>query len=404
MTKGAVDQFVLIMDEQIKLFYDHYNTLEKKLSTHLTQSLKREFGEGEDTLAEILRRIDDLDSLTHQTLDLCHYININVTAIRKILKKFDKKFRMFKNPVALHYLQKLLTKGNTGLVYILQFKVIDQSSAIIDKISDRLLNRLLNIKRGSEYMEAMREPLLLRDINIDTYSGIKSDKIIQTVRNKIERIKESVELIDNANDSIRVGVNDWSLIIRSHIRVVNDNYSKSSADLNKPTRRKSLLLDKLTPQLHEEENLNLDISNKINIWIALFHTFLYTMNCYIVQPTNALYVAELGASRFLSGLIMGMTPLAAIFCTFFYSYWTNYTYKHPLLFSCTAFIIGNVLYSIAYNYNSFFMMGLGRFLEGVGSARVINRRYLIEEVPQQLIMHYSLLYVVATCIGMATGI
>ena len=178
------------------------------------------------------------------------------------------------------------------------------------------------------------------------------------------------------------------------MRVVDD-YFHSKGD---PNRQPSTLLDKVSPDLIEDFHENKNIQR--NIWIALAHTFIYTMNVYIVQPTNNSYVAELGANRTLSGLIMGMTHLAAIFCTFYYSYWTNTSYKHPLIFSCIFFMIGNSLYSLADNFQSLFVMGLGRLFIGLASARVVNRRYIIEQVPHNLIMHYSLLYVGLTCLGM----
>ncbi len=127
------------------------------------------------------------------------------------------------------------------------------------------------------------------------------------------------------------------------------------------------------------------------------------MNCYIVQPTNGLYIAELGSNKTLSGLIMGLTHLAAIFCTFFYSYWTNYSYKMPLIISCLLFVLGNFFYSFAEHIQSLLLMGAGRFLIGFASARVVNRRYIIDQVPSHLIMHFSLLYVGLTCMGMAAG-
>ena len=57
------------------------------------------------------------------TIDISDYVNINVTAIRKILKKFDKKFRLKDNPIALYYLRKNLKSNDSKLAYILQFKV-----------------------------------------------------------------------------------------------------------------------------------------------------------------------------------------------------------------------------------------------------------------------------------------
>ena len=48
-------------------------------------------------------------------------------------------------------------------------------------------------------------------------------------------------------------------------------------------------------------------------------------------------------------------------------------------------------------------MGIGRFLIGFASARVVNRRYIIDQVPSSLIMIFSLIYVGLTCLGMAAG-
>ena len=49
-------------------------------------------------------------------------------------------------------------------------------------------------------------------------------------------------------------------------------------------------------------------------------------------------------------------------------------------------------------------MGLGRLLIGSGGARIVNRRYLIDQVPKTSIGYYSLFYVNGNCLGMALGI
>lgn len=36
--------------------------------------------------------IENLTRVGNQVVDICHYAEINITAIRKILKKFDKRF------------------------------------------------------------------------------------------------------------------------------------------------------------------------------------------------------------------------------------------------------------------------------------------------------------------------
>jgi len=188
------------------------------------------------------------------------------------------------------------------------------------------------------------------------------------------------------------------------MRVVDDYFSRwDKKHLRHEEVIKEEIIEKLTPQINREMEQKLDFKSLQNIWITLVHTFLYMTNCYIIQPTNALYVQELGASPMLSGLIMGMTPFAAIFCTFIYSKWTNNSYKQPLIFSSFCFIVGNILYSLAHPFRSLFVMGIGRFFIGLASARVVNRRYLIDKIPHQMIMHYSFMYVVLSCMGMAGG-
>ncbi|CAN0475266.1 unnamed protein product, partial [Laminaria digitata] len=55
-------------------------------------------------------------------------------------------------------------------------------------------------------------------------------------------------------------------------------------------------------------------------YINLATTFLYMTNYYIVGPTSAEYAAALGGSPAVSGLIIGMTPIAACFSCLLYSW------------------------------------------------------------------------------------
>lgn len=403
-----VKDFLSMMDTEVQKFNEFYHKLEKYIRDDFI-NLKKQMLEIHTAshVKEILELVENIDAFADKIISVCQYVNINITAIRKILKKFDKKFDTKENPIALHYLKKNLSKSNSSLVYILQFKIIDEASALLDRMVITLEESIFSRGRmgKSQTEEFLQEPLLLKEINIDELSGSEiNQNIINVIKKKFNKIKKKLEKIDDSNNLIRSGIEVWSLIIKNNIRVVDD-YFKSKASLKKMTMEamQQVILEKLTPQLQREEEFHMTLSQKINIWIVLMHTFIYTMNCYIVQPTNSIYISELGADKTLSGLIMGLTHFAAIFCTFFYSFWTNYSYKLPLLISCLSFIIGNLFYSLAEYYQSLLMMGAGRFLIGFASARVVNRRYIIDYVPTQLIMLFSLLYVGLTCLGMAAG-
>lgn len=233
----------------------------------------------------------------------------------------------------------------------------------------------------------------MKEMNLIVMNELDEGKLNNLVKSKFRYLKGLIEKIDDSNNLIRTNLEIWTLIIKSNIKMIDEFYSKRG-------NIEDQILQKLAPQLKS----SVHIENIKNIWISLIHTFIYTMNCYIMQPTNNNYVKSMDYSPFLSGTIMGFAPFAALISTVFYSYWSNYSYRTPLLFSGVCFILGNFLYSFADSVTSVFVMGLGRFFIGFGGARVINRRYLIDHVPQEYILYYSFMYVMVTCLGMAAGI
>ncbi|CAN0368353.1 unnamed protein product, partial [Hapterophycus canaliculatus] len=93
------------------------------------------------------------------------------------------------------------------------------------------------------------------------------------------------------------------------------------------------------------------------------------------------YAAALGGSPAVSGLIIGMTPIAACFSCLLYSWWTNTSFRGPLLLCSVLLIIGNFLYGLALSYDAFWMVLVGRMLIGLGGARGVNRRYIADTIP-----------------------
>ena len=96
---------------------------EESSSSILINNKSYEFNFSNLSLENVLNEIYKLEELCESTIDLANYINVNVTAIRKILKKFDKKFKLHEDPVALYYIKKNLTDKKSPLFHILQFKV-----------------------------------------------------------------------------------------------------------------------------------------------------------------------------------------------------------------------------------------------------------------------------------------
>jgi len=126
-------------------------------------------------------------------------------------------------------------------------------------------------------------------------------------------------------------------------------------------------------------------------------------NYYIVAPTSGLYAARLGSTEALSGIIIGMTPWAALVSSILYSWWANHSYKSALIFASACSLIGNVLYALALPCNSLTMVIIARLLNGFGGARAINRRYIADVFTSHERTAASVAFVTAVALGMTVG-
>nr|POE61544.1 spx domain-containing membrane protein [Quercus suber] len=95
--------------------------------------------------------------------------------------------------------------------------------------------------------------------------------------------------------------------------------------------------------------------------------------------------------------------LNLVFSSVYFSAWSNKTYFRPLVFSSVVLFVGNILYALAYDFNSIAVLLIGRLLCGLGSARAVNRRYISDCVPQKIRMQASAGFVSASALGMACG-
>jgi len=143
--------------------------------------------------------------------------------------------------------------------------------------------------------------------------------------------------------------------------------------------------------------------NVFPLFLNLVSCFLFMMNNYIIEPSSAYYAEALGSSDALSGMMIGMAPWFALVSSIAYSYWTNFNYKHPILFAGVLQFVGNLMYANAYGYKSVELCLIGRAITGLGAPRIINRRYVADATPFSLRTAASAAFAMATALGAALG-
>jgi len=341
-----VEKVVLFFLEQqgnlahkLRILREHFTRLERAKSSPQKAIFEEEIKN------KILNVGNDL-------LKLLLFLELNVSGLRKILKKHDKQIR--KRLLAAHY---LVSRARNRYSYLLQLYHNEGILALVGSLN----------------------------VIIDRFQPLRQIKSLE------QREDGQSEMMEKINDSL-------VRLKAEQDRTLND-YVFMPSDFVLEAGMGSI--DELS-----EEEMEAMKKRKLDPWSAylnLTSTFLYMTNYYIVGPTSTQYAKALGSDAAFSGIIIGMTPIAACLSCAVYSYWTNKSFKRPLLLCNVLLIAGNMLYGLALEFDALWMALLGRVLIGLGGARGINRRYIADTVPFQSRTFFSSAFVAVGAVGMAFG-
>lgn len=113
-----------------------------------------------------------------------------------------------------------------------------------------------------------------------------------------------------------------------------------------------------------EEHVDDQRYNLMSLLLNLANTFLYMVNTYIIVPTADDYSMSLGAAPTVCGIVIGAMAVAQVFSSVYFSAWSNKSYFRPLVFSSIVLFLGNIMYALAYDASSIWILLIGRLLCG----------------------------------------
>ena len=329
---------------------------------------------------------------------LIHFVELCVTAVRKILKKHDKLYKrnkLFHSYLSEHFwdakdshlLQLLHYEGIGAMVTTLQDSFIElHALELILLNSLRLPSNLHRRTRTEPVLSILAQEQLLVCTTPKPPARKQLPNIQELHNDKLLPQEEPILLkIEAARQRLRES-SEFVTVLATSCLAKMDNVSDGDS------------LEAL-----DAEDYPLPKPSRISSLLNLLSTFLYMSNYYIVAPTSGAYAAKLGSHEALAGLIIGMTPMAALVSTILYSWWTNYSYKTALIFASSCLVVGNLLYALGLPCHSMTLVMLGRLLNGFGSARSINRRYIADAFSRQKRTAASAAFVTAGALGMAVG-
>jgi len=209
-----------------------------------------------------------------------------------------------------------------------------------------------------------------------THQGVTADSL-----NSLTCFSNPFEMIANENDD-------------EDDRIVYDTSTKTSSDKDNDPNGSHPTSDQ-EGQFSKQELFNLGL--------CLSSAGLYCLNYYIVEPSSTMYVNALGADDAVSALLIGMMPIASFGAAIVYSVWTNKAFRTPFIASCTLMLVGNIVYSLAFNFRSLPMALIGRFMTGLGGPKCIIRRYMADTTTMQQRTSVNALFGMVVAAGSALG-
>ncbi|XP_022851162.1 SPX domain-containing membrane protein At4g22990-like isoform X2 [Olea europaea var. sylvestris] len=278
-------------------------------------------------------------------LKLLHFVEMNAIGLRKILKKFDKRFGY---RFTDYYVK---TRANHPYSQLQQvFKHVGLG-AVIGAISRNLAK--LQDRHGS-YLSIYDHPALPLQ-----------DPVVDSIKSAVDRLTHSTNFLH---------------FLGQHVFIMQEELPTTA-----------------------EEHIDDQRYHFMSLLLNLANTFLYMVNTYVIVPTADDYSMSLGAAATVCGIVIGAMAIAQIFSSVYFSAWSNKSYFRPLVFSSIVLFMGNVMYALAYDLNSLAILLIGRLLCGFGSARAVNRRYISDCAPVKIRMQASAGFVSASAFGVACG-
>ncbi|CAN6580744.1 unnamed protein product [Malus baccata var. baccata] len=279
-------------------------------------------------------------------LKLLFFVEVNAIGLRKILKKFDKRFGY---RFTDYYVK---TRANHPYSQLQQvFKHVG-IGAVVGAISRNLHE--LQDRQGS-YLSIYDQPALPLQ-----------DPVIDSVKAAVDRLTNSTNFLN---------------FLGQHALILQEDVLPAPV----------------------EEEVDDQRYHFMSLVLNLVNTFLYMVNTYIIVPTADDYSMSLGAAATVCGVVIGAMAVAQVFSSVYFSAWSNRSYFKPLVFSSIVLFGGNTLYALAYDLSSIWVLLIGRLFCGLGSARAVNRRYISDCVPLKIRMQASAAFVSASALGMACG-
>ena len=400
---NLLNEFKNLLNEEFQKCFKFFNSIRKHLHKKLNRHLYTQTNYTSYNLEEFIQEITNIRSTIYLAKFLNEFIYDNMTAVKKILKKFDKKFSNFLGNIGPKYILDNLTNKKSEMEYLLQFKIIDETSTICES------NVLLLNDCFKEFC-----------IN----NRVSNEKKIE-FENKYASINQFIKDIDEII-YFRIQYKEWFYYTKKESQIISKSNLFKILMFNPilfSAYHKDDLMNKFLSrkeEIREIEKMQIPITvaNKINMALIFIHNFFYNTLISGIYPLLFELVGETKEKSFIpySLLIIASTYLFSYFSIMFYSYFGNQNIKIAYVISYILFMVGSISYIFSYQkndknqFNSVLFkssmigfLAFSRVIIGLGATPTIGKNYILNYSSKYFLPYISKIYVFISILGHSFG-
>lgn len=367
-----VSNFLSQIDEEKKKVYLFYLEKEKFIFNSISLCIKEKVSYNYKTINELQNEIDNLEYLSELLKEVGVFVYENLNALKKLLKTFDKKLGKYLGKIYYSYFKDSFKKESSDLNYILNYKIIDEASVMIQELTEEVVQISFNIIKSNN------------NDNINMNEFTNSLKL-----SKGQIMLNLIAINENYNKLYSLFINFTKYIKLNKVNLLFEKENVISIEGQSMALDESLSLfeeksktsrDEIS--LFQKHHFCYSKENKANIFFIFFHTFIYMFLFSAEIPTVILFSFQKGRPSFL-GWIFLMTPIGVLLSYLISHFFHHRAYKLPLLLSSFFIFAHCGLFISLIIIKEVWILMISQGCLGIGSNKVLNKLYLNNYIPKE---------------------
>ena len=433
--KKPTKEFMSLLDNEIKKIHIFYTSKE----TYLYENLNSQISvynnpQIKDNNPKKMEIIDDLSYMSQLCKSLINYVYLNIKVLIRILNIYDIKV-IGVQYISFDFIKKYLSKNNGDLVYLLKFKILDESISAIEILFQKIKNDLesnyfKNNEKEKDKFNNFNEILMKNIKEIEKVYG----EIFEELKPWEKYLNISLALPTSTYHSVfvntsfiadsipmsKLGSEKKKTKKRSKTSpIINSNVEYLlNIDDNIDNNEKNNLIDNNDDKQKKEENNNkkyisqtdlevekgfgnsdlfnkseifsyksnkvLSRSNLYNLGLLVLFGFFFSFSISILLPKMIIVINDykLGDNLFLYGIVLSIPSIGNLLAKFIYLFLAKkFSFKVILAISSFFLIIYYFLLFIGLFLKDIIYIIIGRFILGFSFLKHLSKIYVDKFVP-----------------------